>query len=284
VSGERGRGWVFYPKSVALLSGLKITAEVGTFTNLLINSAGWLNNGIMSKSELSDYLTQRLSTSSDYTTKVLIQSDDTAFIGTSISEIRKLTSSFSQAAKAAGIKSSVEMGDKFLMRHLSNGRDTPVLARIWQNTISNEEPETDPLIFLVGLMMRTDGVLGHKTFDPFQTGTRQTISSIEKKLSKLTFESLLRVCLNANVIHRPAVEYLKMLVTATELMDGVDGGFQIKPDFALSIDRARKSALSALATREAQKLSLNEGLLPETSSVNSCLTRNRRRRPRNFKP
>jgi hypothetical protein len=247
-SGGRGRGWVFVPKSIALLSGLKITSEVGTFMNLLVNIAGWIQTGFMSREAIIAYLT-----STPAVPKVLIQSDDTSLIASSKEELTGLTESFRQGAKMAGISASIGVGDKFLMRNLYLGKDTPVSIRVWQNTLNNETPPEDAITFMVGLVVRTDGMLGFKTFDPFQTGTIRKITAITRNIEMEVLKSLLLFTSSANTPITSAVEFLKLMIAAGDRMIKVDGGYKILQDDYLTLMQVRKAALAALAAKSTAK-------------------------------
>jgi len=249
VSGERGRGWVFTPKTLALLSGLKITSEVGTFMNMLIHLAGWLDSGYKTKGECLSYLTSRLNGYAP--PEVLIQSDDTAIIDKDPSRLLAKVHAFELASKKAGIKTSVSIGDRFLMRHMYRGVDSPVSSRVWQNTLNNETNVTDPLIFLVGLVTRTDGMLGQKTFDPFDTGKIRSITTVHLDYEIAVLESLRQFISSSSHPIRPCIEYLDVLISSGSRMQKVEGGrWKMDSDVASELDVKRKRALAQLAARQ----------------------------------
>lgn len=278
VSGERGRGWVFTPKSLALLSGLKITSEIGSFMNIIINIAGWLETGYKTRAQTIAYLTSRLS--SDYSKpEVLIQSDDTLLIDGDFSKLVAKAEAFETGAKMAGIKSSLSFGDKFLMRHLSSGSDLPVASRIWQNTLNNEDPQQDPLVFSVGLAVRTDGILGYKTFDPFSTGKVQKISVMRAKFETLMLQSLVTMLTKSAVPLVEPIKMLRLLIDAGEEMVRTDSQYCTFPTaYTTDIDVKRRTFLLALAKREAESLTAHSSsayiseLLRNSASPAAALT------------
>jgi len=272
ISSGRGHGWVFQVESLALLSGLKITSEVGTYMNLLINIAGWLNTGYMTKAEVFSYLTlasrdpnwkQTFATNPPL---VLIQSDDTQLIHSRRDDLFKLYDAFKAGSDAAGIEAKIELGDKFLMRHMTAGIDQPVLARIYQNTLSNEEPPEDAIKFLVGLAVRTDGVGGWKTFDPFFTGTNVGMTKVDRDIGILVFTSLLGfTSTSASVIHE-ATEFISLIISGLEGSVERNGRFYVTELVGRALDGKRDKYLRALASQEA-KLFLNR------ASADTTLTR-----------
>lgn len=187
-----GRGWVFKPGQLGLLSGVKPTSETGTFVNSVVNGEVLARTKGWSENQLFAYLTQYIDKDPGSLPEYyFVQSDDTQLIADSASTLAKQGREFEAAVKAAGLKSSIELADRFLMRHLQDGADRPVPARVWQNTLSNETPVTRELIFLAGLMSRTDGLGGCKTVDAFSTGKHQMITRVEAEFTSLVLKQLL---------------------------------------------------------------------------------------------
>jgi len=193
-AGDAEGGWIFKPGPLALLSGVKVTADTGTITNSIINAAALAKTYQWSRGQLISYLGQYLdgSTPGSKTEYYYIQSDDTALIASSNQLLERHRETFVEAVAAAGLKGSVSVGDRFLMRHIQQGADRPVPARVWQNTMSNEEPINNPLIFLAGLAARTDGLLGLKSVDAFGTGSHQVISVAEARVTHIILRTLRR--------------------------------------------------------------------------------------------
>lgn len=248
VLGSRGLGYVFKADVLGLLSGLKITSEVGTFMNLIVNITGWIKTGFMSESQIVDYLLGVINgRAKDLVPIVMIQSDDTLLNSKDPKELSRLAKAFVEGSSLAGVKAEVNFGDKFLMRHLTRGVDRPVTSRIWQNTLSNEEPVSDSLIFLVGLAMRTEGILGQRTFDPFKVDLIQKVGSVEMSYSKEVLESLLGFVSTSSQVIPEAKEYLSLLLGSSQRMQ--TSGKMSNEDSS-SINDSRKRFLQALAFRE----------------------------------
>lgn len=259
---ERGRGWIFYPKAIGLLSGVKITSEEGTIVNSIINAQGLIDCGKLSESSLVDYLTQYINhpagSGDEY---YYIQSDDTQHITTSLDDLYLLGNAFRNNVTRAGLRGSLEVGNRFLMRMMDDGRDAPVPARVYQNTVSNEEPVIDALKFCVGLAMRTDGILGHKTFDPFNSGVLRSVKLIEAKLTTDILKSLQDLMQSSSKPVSEAIEYIKLLIAAGEMMmlDGqTSNDVKMRSEYPSRIDFVRKRFLRLLAERELAEI-ISEG-------------------------
>lgn len=199
-------GWLYKPGKLGLMSGVKITSETGTLVNFVVNISALFHQGILpTQSAVNNYTSAFLRSASkddglvgdnnysnarDFPLKFLVQSDDTLLIASSPEERGKMQQGFKDAVVAAGLKGTIEAGDRFLMRHTSDGGDRPVPARIWQNTLSSESPPETELIFLLGLIARTDGLFGVKDVDPFQTKDKQRLTGAEICFSLAVVESL----------------------------------------------------------------------------------------------
>lgn len=263
VPGSSGRGWVFRP-TYGLLSGVKVTSEEGTFINALVNVQALIDSGILTEKTAVDYLTMyvkggnsAVGSGKEY---FFIMSDDDLLVCDSPDQLYKLGKAFSDNSAKAGLKGSLEIGDRFLMRHCEKGKDSPVPSRIWQNTLSNEEPYTDILKFMVGLAMRTDGILGHKTYDPFVTGRLQSITQAEAIYSLAMLKSLKEFLGSATHKVQDGVAYLDLLIEAGELMTlnkkaALTKQVTMPGDIATRLDNIRKGAIADLAKAELAKLS-----------------------------
>lgn len=213
---DQGHGWAFKPGVIGLLSGVKITSETGTFINCIVNLTllaevhGW------NESQMVQYLRRGIRQDSSYDgIEFTVQSDDTALFARTLPELITKMSKFMELVKAAGLKGSVEAGDRFLMRTLQGGSDRPVAARVWQNTLSNETSPPDELVLLAGLLARTDGILGAKAVDPFGTGSHQHISLAEARFSRAMLISLRKFFSKAAVVSTLAIKYLDILIDAS---------------------------------------------------------------------
>lgn len=246
--------WAFKAKRLALLSGLKITSEMGTFMNLIINVSGWLNEGLMTETQVHDYLTISLRKPNwkaeiqPGDIKVLIQSDDELMILPDEKTARLYEAAFLKSADAAGVGAKIEIGDKFLSRHMTNGVDTPVIARVFQNTVSNETPTDDVWKFMMGLVARTDGLAGIKTTDPFATGARRTISAVERKLTHAMLVRLLKQCESAAIPVPGAISFLRLYRDALVNARKEANGYRVTTEAAHAIDSERNRVTAKFAT------------------------------------
>jgi hypothetical protein len=259
---------------VGLLSGGKHTSTNGTIHNSIVNIAGFINHNLMSRNEALDYLLQYLGTPQDTigggNEWSHMMSDDTLLMDTSISGLLKKGAAFKDAADTAGLKSSLGIGDRFLMRHTYEGKDTPVLARIWQNTLSNESPPDHELKFLVGLATRTEGVLGQKTVDPFSLGKNRKVPVLEAYLTHLFLSSLRSFMAGAATPSRNAIEYLDVLIGESKRMSSTfklddpssyTRMVELSSEASNTLDRYRNAFTKALATYELQRMSTSEDVL-----------------------
>jgi len=269
-----GTGYIFLAKVIGLLSGLKITSEEGTFVNLIVNIQALLDGGKHSESELFDYLTYYLHEPPGSRTELVdIQSDDTLLKHNNLKSLLHMAAHFKTNADLAGIKGSIEIGERFLMRMMLQGADSPVPYRVFQNTISNEESVVDILKFAVGFAIRTDGLLGHKTYDPFHTGQIREIQATEIMITHETLLSLGKFLRTSSVPNKLTVEVLDLLITASTRMMRQIGLYGKKVDEvsvsdlslkvkmngedASHLDKARKELLRRLAVQEQEKISLD---------------------------
>jgi hypothetical protein len=188
-----GNGYVFKPGQLGLMSGVKTTGDMGSLVNSVINGQALALSKGWTEDQLFDYLTMYINSPAGSKYEYYhVQSDDTLLIDTSLDNLYLRGEVFNEVAGIAGLKGSVELGDRFLMRHYTAGGDRPVPARVWQNTLSNETPPLNELVFLAGLASRTDGLLGVKTVDPFNTGNRQNITVAEAQFTDAVTKSLHR--------------------------------------------------------------------------------------------
>lgn len=250
-----GKGWLFKPKTNALLSGLKITSEVGTFCNLIVVCQSLLDSKVLSEQELLSHLTMFVRSGKlDYESKpplFLIQSDDTCLIHKDKKKWLAMMDHFKINGVKAGFKTEVSLGDRFLMRHISSGIDIPVCSRVLQNTLSNEDSYKDPLIFCVGLAARTDGLGAFRTVDPFQLGKDIKEPSIIPKLEKETLTIALNFLTTAQMPVKPAITFLETLIKLIDLHE--KGAASGKTALEKSVNKMRLDFSRLLAQREAKQ-------------------------------
>jgi hypothetical protein len=214
--GGESHGWAFAPGKLGLLSGVKLTSETGSFVNFIIHIQTLIEAEGWSVQDAVKYIAMYASDSvaiGSREERVYIQSDDSLLIASSLDALVRQGDAFTRLIKAAGLKGEVMLGDRFLMRHMARGRDTPVPSRVWQNTLSNEAPPENAVIFAVGLAARTDGLFGYKSVDPFDTGAFQLPTPCEVRYSRLMTESLLRFTTTASSSLKDVCDYLRLLPT-----------------------------------------------------------------------
>lgn len=245
-----GTGWIFKPGTLGLMSGVKITSETGTLVNFIVNisnmvHAGLLNSpaamdayiqAIFNKQGASDIEKNSYKDLKSFSLKFLVQSDDTLLIGKDYSEGVKLRDAFTVGLQKAGLKGAVEFGDRFLMRHMFGGGDRPVPARVWQNSLSNESPPESELIFLLGLLARTDGMFGVKQVDPFNTLDKQWLTDVEFNFSLRVVKGLRQFFNEARVPSERAIQLMDAYV-------GLENEVSVQPGFVTIPAHAKKRIL-----------------------------------------
>lgn len=249
--GSRGTIWAFRGKIIGLLSGLKITSEEGTLFNLIVNIKAMLIEG-KSKEEIKKYLLSFKNDPQSMNIILRVQSDDTLISRSTFKELVHAMLAFMEAAKLANLKASIAIGDRFLMRHMFEGKDSPVLMRIWQNTLSNEEPATDPLKFAVGMAMRTDGLLGHKTIIANNARTGYVVNMLEVKLTLIVMTSLHSFLTTAKIQVPAAIKVVTMIKDEAQRMLTAPNRVASR-EFITAIDNERKSIVRKLAESELAK-------------------------------
>lgn len=244
---------VFKPGKAGLFSGVKLTAETGTLVNFVINLQALIDSESWSVQEAQNYILGATTAGVDLVLharrnsgheRFLIASDDNYIIAPSISQLHAQGLAFDSLAKRAGLKSEVFLGTRFLMRDMIDGRDLPVVARVYQNTISNETPPEDELIFDVGFASRSDGLFGLKTIDPFSLGHTQPVSKLERQFTRLVLTQLRELFTKAAQV--PA----KSLRLVDSLISYGDGNSSVSKD----IHELRRAIISELAARELSKV------------------------------
>lgn len=264
-------GIIMLAKKLGLLSGGKHTAINGTNHNSVINIAGFLNNGLMTRASAKDYLCQYIGKSNDSIGKgdewSHMMSDDTLLLDTTLTGLMKKGKAFKESADTAGLKSSLGIGDRFLMHHTYRGKDTPVLARVWQNTLSNETAPDHELKFLVGLSTRTEGILGQKTVDPFKLGKVNSVTVLEAHLTHMFLESILLFLKTAASPSRSAIDYCSLLTNEAKSMSSsfdisnlssYNRRVEMSAETSNTLDKYRMTFTRALATFELSKASTDD--------------------------
>lgn len=209
---------IITPTALGLLSGGKPTGEAGTFYNSIVTNAGHLNKGILSLSELKEYLLHNYKTGTPGKEfeHNLFQSDDNLIQDYSILGLLKKMDSFKDAVTVAGLKASLEVGDRFLMRQTNNNADLPVPSRVYQNTLSGEDSVREPIKFSVGFAMRTDGMMGLKSIDPFNTGTVHTVTAFSMVYSLAVIKRLKFFFVSSAIPVKSCIDLADLLIKAGE--------------------------------------------------------------------
>jgi len=256
VAGQTNRGWLFKAPLLGLLSGLKITSEEGTFVNLIITIQSAISAGILTEGSAYTYLTRLISDENNVEGELFfIQSDDNALIHSDLKTLLKFGESFKRHADVVGSPGSLSLGDRFLMRHISLGRDTPNATRVFQNTLSNEDSVIDPTKFLVGLVTRTEGLLGQRTFDPFQIKRYIPIHRYVLDYEMSILKSLHHFLSTASYPHPMGVSYLTTMLEAGREMTSrcgkeFDSAVTMNHSYGTKLDEIRVQAMKDLAAAQ----------------------------------
>jgi hypothetical protein len=263
-SEHKGVGYVFKPGRLGIMSGAKTTAEDGSILNSIMLGAMLAKVEQWSEVQLTDYLCQY--ENADVGSKhefYHLQGDDVLLYGRSLNEVVAMGKEFNIMAANAGLKSSLVPGDKFLMRQNSRGQDAPVPARVRQNTFSNETPPDSELVFLAGLVGRTDGLLGITNNDPFLRGEVSAISKVEAWFAQIVLTEILNAVSTAAFPSPVAKTFLKLCLASIRPIptsEVIDSGFHmISPDPSVARDlrRIRQHVIKELAASELAKLKLD---------------------------
>lgn len=260
-SDERGIGHAFAPPSLGLLSGVKSTSEIGTIINSVIVGQSLADAYGWSEDQLVRYLTMYASAEpGSGPEKALMLGDDLLFVADTYKELRTVTKSFVETAPKAGVDAELIPGNRFLMRHMSDGEDTPVPMRVRQNSLSNEAPPASELIMLAGLASRTDGLFGVTSTDPFLRGTLVRITKVEAFVSQQVIKDLESFFSSSAHVSPTAVKLLQLLSKATPpltlaAVKSDPFGF-VSPDSSVAneLHRLRKGIVAMLAQEELSKL------------------------------
>jgi uncharacterized protein (UPF0212 family) len=108
-------------------------------------------------------------------------------------------------------------------------------------------------------MMRTDGLLGHKTYDPFDTRKRQNTSKVEVRYTLFMLKDLRHYLDSATQRQTDCIAFIDLLIEAAQTMligysDKLESFNKISPDHASRLDSARKEAVRQLADSELKKM------------------------------
>lgn len=134
-----------YSGPTGLLSGLKLTTEVGSAVSACATVYALVKVGVLSE---ADALAGRWPT-------FLMLGDDVLFGHSSKVD----TTAFGDAIAEVGLKAKAVEGNRFLMKHTVDGKQYAVACRVLQQTVSNEDSYSHLGHVLVGLAGRLSAPL-----------------------------------------------------------------------------------------------------------------------------
>jgi DNA-binding phage protein len=146
----------------------------------------------------------------------LVFGDDTLLLEKDLARLAKLKAAMKIAADTFGLKLTLIPSDRFLMRRLSAGADSPVAARILQQTLANEYPVTDPNIFNLGLSARLSGLKGIYTDG---RGTKKQPDEHVSSLDDIVLD-VLHQTINKSKEKHPELDLSVRLLAAFKRGDG----------------------------------------------------------------
>lgn len=165
---SRARGGIecIPSKPIGLYSGLKLTSEIGSYVAMWSTLTTMVVAGIINLNDIEN---------GSWNEKVYFENlgDDAKLTFRKKDDVLHFTAVADQVYKTFGLKATVMIGDRFLMRHYMGDGHYPSPARILQQTISNEHIRKDPNIFAMGFLART---MQYK-------GLNQRIKSLANKAS-----------------------------------------------------------------------------------------------------
>jgi hypothetical protein len=167
--------------ATGLQSGSKLTGEWGSLITKWLNLITYYQLGWMSMDDIVKH--GATGTMPDPTRLQLIQGDDNTHIIKNAKEALELSNTLEKVYTSFGIKADIELSDRFLMRHVANADDSPVLGRIYQQRLSNEKAPDNYLVAAIGLGASLENV-GNAIFKPSEDA-RQQVGMRRKSINKL---------------------------------------------------------------------------------------------------
>lgn len=242
-------------KPVGLYSGLKLTSEIGSYIAMWATLTLLHVGGIIS---LDDIASGKWNKGPVFFEN---QGDDGKFTIKGSAITATIASLAQQVYGTFGLKVTFAIGSRFLMRHYIKARNFPVLARILQQTISNEHIKDNAAIFTLGFLARTMGYVSLKKelkriasacSSDLSTEITNYVSAVEDLIASLRLNPVLKTALNTDDPNKlNQISKLAQFLPEAK----VDGGSSL---LAL-IEAERFSAtgrelLAALSATDAQKL------------------------------
>jgi hypothetical protein len=147
-----------------LQSGSKLTGEWGSIITKWLNLIAYNALGWMSVDDIYKHgLTGNFNDGKGLRLQ-LIQGDDNTHIINNADEALALSAMLHKVYSSFGIKADIELSDRFLMRHVFDAEDRPVIGRIFQQRLSNEKAPEHSIVSSIGLASSTEN-MGSVTYD-----------------------------------------------------------------------------------------------------------------------
>lgn len=201
---------IYVSGEIMLPSGIKLTAEYGTLGNVLVTICHQLASGERER----DIINYWDAASNNSRARWLMQGDDKAVIGPSLSALTRSIVQEAELYAHIGTTAKVEVCDRFLQKHLFRGRMAPVAGRYLQQRLGNENaPET-----LEQLMMGlTTAASGMATFD---ANSPDGVLAVDRryngeaaKIRRRVVEIVKNSMEAAAVPYPPALEFVRTLAS-----------------------------------------------------------------------
>jgi hypothetical protein len=242
---------------IMLPSGIKLTAEYGTLGNVLVTLCYQLAKGER-ESTIIDYWDAR---THNHKPRWLMQGDDKAVIGP---DPYALTAQVKEEATLYGMigtSAKVELSDRFLQKHLMDGRRLPVVGRIVQQRLGNENSPDTPEQVVVGLTASTLGVLNY--LGPDQVAAERAKGKLGRRILDLQQEGMDLILSSYTTAGAPY----------KDLIDSTKAVLQSRRDGGLAAHAAGKRAAAKLIA----KLQAIDGELDISSASKLLLFMDRNR-------
>ena len=142
--------------------------------------------------------------------------DDNTHYNVPVSWISRFDDMLSLTYSDFGIKSGVLIGDRFLMKHTHALAYRPVLARIWQQRISNENMPKHVHIYSMGVIASVDNVYGNGSLlTPKEFGYDFTVNQIsewQQEIISWVLAKLVNYMEKAVIRPTHAIDYIRAVI------------------------------------------------------------------------
>lgn len=140
-----------------LQSGSIWTKPIGTLMTKWMNLTAYLNLGWIKLSDIADHMA---GTPLPNNRLQLISGDDNSHLLHALPDLNLLSQELQKVYQGFAIKADLELSDRLLMRHIRNGRNTPVLGRVFVQRASNENLSSDQWTSSMGWLSSLEGAPG----------------------------------------------------------------------------------------------------------------------------